>query len=137
MDNISVAHNVGECGDKAVRLLGHNVLVRKCVRPDLTDEQGEVLVALCEKTKDRTCWCEVLAVGPECGKPRRNMSKAELRRRDIPFCLNFIAKTGDLVVLPESSKREMMWRGVCGEDSELIVDECELIALLPSEEPEK
>jgi len=129
----TIATNVGEDGKFNLRLLGHNVYVRKCIIPDISDADGKLLIALCEKTKDRTNWCEIIAIGPRCGQ-RRNVSKAELRAKHLNRWMNTPIKKGDFVVLPESSKREMMWRGGLGDESELIVDECELIAMISAED---
>jgi co-chaperonin GroES (HSP10) len=129
MDNMSVAHNVGQDGKFNIKLLGHRVYVRKCVQPDLTDEDGKLIIALCDKSKEMTNWCEVLAVGPECGKSRRG-TRRELRAKDLDRWVDCIVTPGDFVVLPECSKRNMMWRGGLGDESELIVDESEMIAML-------
>ena len=131
----TVARNVGEEGKHTLRVLGHNLYVRKCVVPDITDEAGKIVVALCEQTKDRTNWAEVVAVGPKVGQ-RRNGNKRDLKAKDLARWANMQIKPGDFVVLPESSKRNMMWRGGLGEESELVVYESELIAMIPAEEIE-
>jgi hypothetical protein len=46
---------------------------------------------------------------------------------------NMPAKPGDLVVLPEISSRNMMWKAPFGWDAEIIIDECECEVLLPAE----
>jgi len=132
MDN-TTAMNVGEDGKFNLRLLGHNVYVRKCLVPDITDEDGKLLVAFCDKTKEKTNWCEVLAIGPKCGR-RRSGSKSKLMALNLNRWMNTPINKGDFVVLPESSKRELMWRGGLGDESELVVDESELIAMIRAED---
>jgi len=119
--NKTIACGVGEKDDNGIRrhtirMYGSKVYVRKCTTPDIYDEDGELLIVLTEKRKDTTNFCEVLAVGPDC--------KEQI-------------EIGDTVMLPECSGENKMWRGGLGEDAEVIIDESEIIAVIPSEENEK
>jgi co-chaperonin GroES (HSP10) len=49
-----------------VKPLGDKILLHKCENDDVRGDDGEVLVALPDKTKDNTMFCQVLAVGPKC-----------------------------------------------------------------------
>jgi len=77
--------------------------------------------------------CQVLAVGPDVGKPR---TKKELRKlrlverdgqgRETPMNLIFTGNLGDFVALPEHAASGRMIRGVTGYEFDLMVDEGEL-----------
>lgn len=116
-----------------VRMLGHNLYVRKCQVPDLTDEQGKVLIALPEWTKENTCWAEILKVGPDVGmKP----SKKRVKRLGRHLWLHWEPKPGDLVLLPEVAGNNLKWREPLGRidsPSDLVVDESNVILQLPKE----
>ena len=78
--------------------------------------------------------CEVLAVGPKCGTPRDRMDWKNLNRNQpvnlqVARHLNNPAVPGDFVILPERSLRGRMWVGVTGRDYDVLVDECEVIAV--------
>ena len=85
--------------------------------------------------------CEVLALGPDVGKPRTRKELKALRLVEydgrggerLKDCI-FIGKIGDTVALPESAGSGRMFRGVTGQEFDLMVDEGELIgAYIPRE----
>lgn len=117
----TIACGVGEKDDNGIRkhtirMYGNNVYFRKCVTPDIMDEDGKLLIVLCEKRKDTTNFAEILAIGPDCTEG---------------------IKIGDIAILPECSGENKMWRGGLGEDSEGVIDESEIIAVIPLEEKDK
>ena len=89
--------------------------------------------------------CEVLALGPDVGKPRSRKELKALRlveydgqsgRERIKDCI-FVGKPGDTVALPENAASGRMFRGVTGQEFDLMVDEGELIgAYIPRESSE-
>lgn len=141
--------------EKQMRLLGHYVLARKCEEnadnflvgpagavdvPEKFKRLGEVMAeSRCKKTM---LWgCEVLAVGPDVGKLRDKKFKAKWRCPSLVYRgsgtkylipVNSVCelRVGDIIILPESSESQMMWRGVTGSPWDLIVDECEIIAII-------
>ena len=131
-------------GLRSIRLTGHKMLLRKCLRNDnlllLDGGKGtksahvspEQLIEA-DRIADQIVgglpcyWCEVLAVGPLCNTTR---SRQERKRHKIPQSFYNPSQPGDFVVLPEVSERSLMWRGVFGNPNDLIVDECELIAIV-------
>ena len=115
----TLAVGVGEKNEdglrtRNVKMCGTKVYFRKCLTSDIKDEAGNVVIFMTEKRKDLTNFCEILAVGPDCDED-----------------LNI----GDVVVLPECSGENKMWRGCHGEDSEGIIEESEIICIV--EEGEK
>jgi co-chaperonin GroES (HSP10) len=126
-----VAVAVGDPHDpKTIRLLGHNVYVRRCRVPEIKREDGTVLIALTDQTQNSSNCAEVLAIGPKVGKPRAGKLPP-----GVVLCYNSDAiKVGDFVYLPTQSRNGLMWRGGLGADYELIVDESELIAVIPQED---
>ncbi len=48
-----------------VKMMPGKVLVRKCAKPDIKDENGNVVIALLEHTKEQTEFVEVVKVGPD------------------------------------------------------------------------
>lgn len=145
-----------------ISVTGHKMLVRKnllnegnfILDAETRDVRGELpahlaidveqlIASKCAHSIVNTC--EVLAVGPECGKPRDDADmkklngdlRAMINRGElepVPRCLNNPSKPGDFVLIPECSARGRFWRGALGNPYELFIDECELIAIIPSEE---
>ena len=85
--------------------------------------------------------CEVLAVGPDVGKPRTRKELKSLRlveydargRERLKDCI-FVGKVGDTVALPENAGSGRMFRGVTGQEFDIMVDEGELTgAYIPRE----
>lgn len=124
---------------KRVRLLGHNLFVRKCQLPDIKDKHGKVLVALTDHTKNQTNWAEILLVGPEVGKRRDRKTCERLSGlgNKCERSYGWNPKPGDFVVLPEMSANHTMWREPIGGnrayEHDLIVDECNVIVWFPKE----
>lgn len=126
---------------KSLKVLGHNLLVRKCRRnadelliegatkpveglpPYLLQAADAHLSVLTERSN----FCEVLAVGSACGT---SYHWAERRKLKLP-CLGNPVRVGDFVVLPEVSKHERMWNDATGALCDIIVDECEVLVLIP------
>ena len=90
-----------------IRVRGHNMLLRKCFRPD---EGGIVLP---DQLKERTNFCEVLAMGEKCGTPNGKRG------------INNYIEVDDMVYVVESS--HSMYRGLLGDESLLIVDEKDIV----------
>lgn len=134
----SIARNVGNKYDPVnFRVMGHNVYVRRCINPDIEDDDGNVIIVLPDIVANNTNCAEVLAIGPKVGKPRDEIYYNRKRRKQmgLNLCYNMSdLQVGDLVYLPQQSVNAMMWRGGLGNDYELIVDESELIARIPKEE---
>lgn len=42
------------------------LLLRRCVRDDVRDTKGHVVIALTDSTKDFTDWFEIVKIGPTC-----------------------------------------------------------------------
>jgi len=85
--------------------------------------------------------CQVLAIGPDVGKPRTRKELRKLRLverdgqgRETPMNLMFTGAIGDFVALPEHAASGRMIRGVTGYEFDLMVDEGELQgAYIPQE----
>lgn len=85
--------------------------------------------------------CEVLAIGPDVGKPRPRKELKRLRlvefdtkgKERLKDCI-FVGKVGDTVGLPECAGSGRMFRGVTGQEFDVMVDEGELIgAYIPKD----
>lgn len=134
--------------ERTLSVTGHRMLVRKCELDGdnfLIGEAGKVEIPeeflsigqtqLNSLVKNyRSYVCEVLAVGPLCGRARDRMDWKRLNRNQpvnlrVARHLNNPAEPGDFVILPERSLRGRMWVGVTGRDYDILVDECEVIAV--------
>jgi hypothetical protein len=49
-----------------IKPLSDRILLHKCENDDVRDDDGSVLIALPDKTKDDTNFCKVIASGPKC-----------------------------------------------------------------------
>lgn len=49
-----------------VRMVGDNVMIRKCFNPDIAKEDGTPLLVLPDIVMEDTNFAEVLGVGPKC-----------------------------------------------------------------------
>lgn len=86
------------------KLTGHWFYCRRCVTPEgiikLPDYYRDASLVSRDATGDPSmCVYEVLAIGPEVGKPR----KMDVRMRKvmgIPKCLGRDVKIGDKILLP-------------------------------------
>lgn len=129
---------------QSLRVTGHRLLVRKTAKPDsdyilegpdrqiqtpdfLNVSIGAILGALTEDTSHNIC--EVLAVGPDCGKPR---TKKERKRLGLKGQTVFEGKVGDFVVLPEHSPN--LFNGVTGKPYDILVDEGELLLVMSQDD---
>ena len=123
------------------RVRPNYMLLRKCKKPATTfligesqDEENSRLVEgilqdITERPDFRYSdgWCSVLAVGD-----KREWSKDEIKRYDIPKGYHCPAKRGDLVCIPESSQYGCHWRcGITGKDYDIVVAEFEPFLWFP------
>lgn len=121
--------------EHTIRVLGHRVLVLKCkvnqsrylvAEPEKNQEDGGLddlmLESMLRKDRIGNNICEVLALGSKCGKRR---SKAEAKRFGYDREMVNPIKVGDFVALPE--KAENLYRGMCGSDDLVMIDENEII----------
>ena len=131
---------------KELLVQGHRLFVRKLKRrtdniligdPDapVSGFAETILRSMVDKTPSQ--YCVVLGVGDRCGKPR---SKADLKKLNavkgvprVPLCIENPAKRGDIVCLPESSPRQLMFRGATGDPDEVFIDESEIEFIIPRE----
>lgn len=153
MTDNSVFEYVDKLGEtKTFRVLGYNLLVRRCER-----NINEFLVGTTDKplskdarlmidsmTKQGWChWCHILAIGPDVYHPRtrEQMERFVDRNRGpmttdtkyvIPWgveCKHMLV--GDYVVVPEVSVTNTQWRGVTGYEYDALTDITNIIAWLP------
>jgi hypothetical protein len=89
--------NAASEGGKAIRVLGHWLYCRRCVR---ADSVGGIVVP--DKSRDWSNddhdWLEVIAIGDKVGKPL-DWPKALLEHRKQPRTLSADFKIGDLVMV--------------------------------------
>lgn len=52
--------------EEQLTLLGRLILGKKCFKPHVTDEDGNVIIYRTQKAQDWTNWFRVLKVGPQC-----------------------------------------------------------------------
>lgn len=121
----TVAEQVGEQGDKAVRPSGHWMYCRKC-----RNEEVQKGIVIPEKSVDNTTWVEVLALGPECGKVRTFTNAADRKRQDMLRCLDNPIKPGDLVLCPQNHPWGIVRSVWC--EWEYFVDECVPLVVMES-----
>lgn len=149
----SYTYETPDGNTETMRLLGHRLLVRKCVAntdgilidgdadpakaarqlpAHLQAEAQQVLDSL----QERTNLAEVLAVGPMVGKPRkeedvRRYNKGEAgKKRPVNRWVNNPVRVGDFVALPEQSEMGWMFAGVTGWPFDYIVDEHDVVFIV-------
>ena len=54
-----------------ISVMGDRLLLQRCIHDDIRDDDGNVLVALPEPTKDATDYCVIEGIGPKCKEPWR------------------------------------------------------------------
>ena len=111
----------------SVKLLGHNVYLRQCKKPDTYAGTG---LFRPDKDVERSHVCEVLAVGPEVGKPRRE-TKKWCATRKIARHMEAPLKVGDFVMCQENSAHKLLF-DTPFDKHEYIADEGVLMLLIPS-----
>ena len=132
-----------------LEVTGHLMMVRKMAKSEddfLVGPEGEmrghipafcmqqadaILATLTDKTHQN--FCEVLAVGPLCNTLR---TKVERKRMGLPPNFYNPSRVGDIVLLPERSGRGLLWNNITGKLYDILVDECEVIAIIPQEQLE-
>lgn len=140
---------------KTIRVLGHNILARRLkdncehmligeAKSGKGERLGELML---ESLTDRnyTYLAEVLAVGRDIGKKRsphfmrrfKYLPHEKQYRRGRRYRIDYNnacpIRVGDSIILPETSKNNLMWRPVTGGRYDVMVDESEVIAYIPSE----
>ena len=126
----SIATGLGLDGRGRVTLLGHNLYVRHCQKPDITDDDGHTIIALTDKGRGQTLWYEIIAVGPLVGTSCTRKGPGGLPQFKA---WHFPAKVGDLVLLPAVGINKPFQHAPFGWDEEMIVDEYECIVLYPQD----
>jgi hypothetical protein len=155
MDSTVFNYTDKEGNEKSMRVLGHNLLVRRCER-----NSSEFLIGSTDKplsndarmmvdsmSKQGWChWCHVLAIGPDANKPRspEQMKRFVARKptalsTEVKYAIPWgVAcediRIGDFVVLPEVSETNTQWRGVTGYEYDVLTDITNIIAVLPEKD---
>jgi len=124
---------------RTLRVTGHNMLVRRCVRDGKEFLIGEIPAgvklnpeakSLIATFQDVTpvCWATVKCIGPDCGKPMSHERWDRYRlpsdhkgachigrggkKYDVPRGIVNPCRFGDMVLLPPASKHSTMFRGI-------------------------
>jgi len=106
--SVEVVSQAGET-EHVVKLrpIGHWLYCRKCKQPDITGENGDLLLVLPEKSRDDTEWAQVLALGCDCGGPRvvwpkwyQRMGRHQRERYNLVRWQNTPLMPGDRVLFP-------------------------------------
>jgi len=141
----------------SLRAVGHQIMVRRCLRrseeylvgdvpekpaekivfPDYFVSGEHMLLGLQESMGQS--WVEVLAIGDRCGTRRSNpemkrflLPKGEQsngRKYGIPRHLINPVHVGDFVVIPGTSRYSTMYNRITGMEYDGVVDESELMLL--------
>ena len=122
---------------KTYRLLPNMMFLRKCKKNDVEYLVGEptkesriadgILAELTERPEMENAdgWCQVLAVGP-----KREYTKEERKRFNIPKGYHCPAKRGDIVCLPDTSIHGRHWRyAITGKPYDVIAAEWEIFLM--------
>lgn len=116
-----------------MRVRGHWLYCKKCVTPELTDEENRVLVALPERTQDTSQWVQVLAVGPDCGK-RRDLPEWKKKLPDMRVWCSDPIRVGDLLLCPNHHAWGIVESPY--DADEYFIDECVPLCAWREPEPE-
>jgi len=110
-----------------LRVMGHNLYCRACVKPHLQDEDGKIILELTDHYRrgyiehgTESMWLEVIGKGPEVGR-KRDWTKAKLREFHCPQHLADCYEIGDLILCP--ARHSWGIKHVPYNDFEYFIDE--------------
>jgi len=145
---------------KTIKIMGHRILVRRMETPRkqwiVGDESNSkctpeqlAIVEAAVKTWQKETWAygaECLAIGAACSEARtcramnRYLIPPERRIRNLRGRKYFIERNivcpivpGDVILCPETSSRNMMWRGITGSADDCLIDISEVLGYIPWE----
>jgi len=126
---------------KSITIIGHNILVTKCVKNEKDYLVGDIENAkpinttVCDIEADmmiRSNWCKVQGIGPKCGTKRSNMSQFKTRDNKYTICRWYhnSVGVGDFVIIPEMPTTTSTFSCIDNDPNVFFIDESDIRIIL-------